>query len=71
MKQFPFNGTIMVINRTRFGSYKTNLHGEMEYQSFVPAKLPPNPQVVMNDEMVILLLDTHQIRRKHGLTGME
>jgi len=33
MKQFPFNGTIMVINRTRAEPYRTNLHGEMEYRS--------------------------------------
>lgn len=38
----------MVINRTRAGSYRTNLNGEMEYRSFMPAKLLPDPAVVMD-----------------------
>ena len=30
--------------KERAGCYRTNLSGDMAYKSFVPNKLPPNPQ---------------------------
>ncbi len=61
----------MVINRTRAGSYRTNLHGEMEYRSFMPAKLPPDPPVVVDDEMGALLLEAHKnLSYLEGITSL-
>ena len=40
----------------RAGYLKTNLSGEMAYQSFVPNPLPPSPAVELSDEMVALLI---------------
>lgn len=39
----------------RAGYFKTNLSGNMEYKSFVPAPLPPNPPIEFDDEIVNLL----------------
>ncbi len=40
----------------RAGSFRANLSGEAAYQSFVPSPLPPDPPVVLDDEMVALLV---------------
>ena len=40
----------------RAGHLKTNLSGEMEYQSFVPSPLPPAPPVNLTEDMVDLLV---------------
>ena len=39
----------------RAGYYRTNLSGDMAYKSFVPSKLPPNPELNIDDEMMSLL----------------
>ena len=46
--------------KNRSGYYKNNLSGEMMYQSFYPASLPPNPKIEMDEEFVNLLIDTHR-----------
>ena len=40
----------------RAGHLKTNLSGEMAYQSFVPTPLPPMPPIEMTDDMLELLI---------------
>ena len=40
----------------RAGSFTAKLYGEMAYQSFLPSPLPPNPPVVIDDEMMQLLV---------------
>ena len=61
----------MAINYTRAGSYRKNLYGEMEYRSFVPAALPPDPSVVIDDEMGTLLLEAHKkLSYLEGITSL-
>lgn len=40
----------------RSGYLKTNMSGELSYQSFVPSPLPPTPPIEVNEEMVELLI---------------
>lgn len=40
---------------TRAGEYRINLKGTMEYKSFLPKHLPPNPAIEYDQEMVELL----------------
>ena len=40
----------------RAGHVKTNLSGEMAYQSFVPNPLPPMPSIEMTEGMLDLLI---------------
>lgn len=40
----------------RSGEFRTNLSGEAAYKSFVPSPLPPEPAVVLDEEMVELLV---------------
>lgn len=42
------------------GVIKTNLSGELAYQSFVPAPLPPNPPVELDRETVELLVKANK-----------
>jgi len=44
----------------RAGVFKTNLSGELAYQSFVPASLPPNPPVELDGETVELLVKANK-----------
>lgn len=61
----------MAINYTRAGLYRKNLYGEMEYRSFVPAALPPDPSVVIDDEMGTLLLEAHKkLSYLEGITSL-
>lgn len=39
----------------RAGFYKPNLKGEAQYKSFVPAPLPPDPEIELNSEGLSLL----------------
>ena len=40
------------------GKYVSNLSGECEYKSFVPAALPP--ELEMDDEMISLLIEANK-----------
>lgn len=40
----------------RSGSYKSNLSGEMMYQSFLPSTLPPNPPLAMDESLSSILV---------------
>lgn len=40
----------------RSGYLKTNMSGELSYQSFVPSPLPPTPPIEVNEEMIELLI---------------
>lgn len=44
----------------RAGSYISNLSGEMSYQSFRPAPLPPNPPISLSNELVSKLIDANK-----------
>ena len=44
----------------RAGEYVNNLTGEMSYKSFKPTKLPPNPPVKLDDEMVEYLVKANK-----------
>lgn len=43
----------------RAGMFKSQLYGEMAYQSFLPSPLPPNPPVMIDDEMTQLLIQAN------------
>lgn len=40
----------------RAGVFKSQLYGELVYQSFLPSPLPPSPPLVIDDEMTQLLI---------------
>ncbi len=42
--------------KNRAGHYKSNLSGDMAYQSFVPAPLPPDPPVELSEDIISLLI---------------
>ena len=44
----------------RAGAYISNLSGEMSYQSFRPAPLPPNPPISLSNELVSKLIDANK-----------
>ena len=53
----------------RAGAYKKNLSGEMAYNSFVPAVLPPNPPIELSDGIVeILVKANRQIALLEGIS---
>lgn len=39
----------------RAGEYKSNLAGELRYDSFVPTPLPPDPHIIIDGDMIKLL----------------
>lgn len=43
----------------RAGYYRRNLSGEAEYKSFVPYPLPPQPELLIDNEMVAELMKAH------------
>ena len=45
---------------TRAGLYRKNFAGEMEYQSFIPSPLPPEPTIEMDQSLTALLIDAHR-----------
>lgn len=44
----------------RAGVFKTNLSGEMAYKSFVPASLPPNPNIVWDNSTIEILVKANK-----------
>lgn len=48
----------------RQGSYVSNLSGAMQYQSFKPSTLPPDPSIEINNEMDTLLKKSYQVLGK-------
>lgn len=54
----------------RAGTYKKNLSGEMACNSFMPAILPPNPPIELNNEIVeILVKANRQIALLEGISS--
>lgn len=54
--------------KNRAGYFKSNLSGDLSYQSFVPAPLPPMPPVELGEEGVNLLIQANrQIALLEGL----
>lgn len=54
----------------RAGTYKKNLSGKMAFNSFVPAVLPPNPTIELNNEIVeILVKANRQITLLEGISS--
>lgn len=47
--------------KNRAGEYKKNLSGEMQYNSYEPKPLPPNPPVVMDEEIIALLVKANRM----------
>ncbi len=45
---------------TKAGSYRNNLTGELAYQSFIPAPLPPNPPIQLDRELTAALINAHR-----------
>ncbi len=43
----------------RAGSFTSKLYGQMAYKSFLPSPLPPNPAVMIDDEMMQLLIQAN------------
>lgn len=43
--------------KNRAGTYVSNLSGDMSYQSFKPAPLPPVPSLTLNNEIVFKLVE--------------
>lgn len=41
--------------KNRAGEYKINLSGELQYKSFLPRPLPPNPQIELDEETINIL----------------
>lgn len=46
--------------KNRAGYFKSNLYGEMEYKSFVPAILPPNPTIELSKDIVDILVKANK-----------
>lgn len=44
----------------RAGAFVSNFTGEMAYQSFRPAPLPPNPPIALSDELVAKLVEANK-----------
>lgn len=47
--------------KNRAGTYKKNLSGDMQYLSFEPKLLPPNPPVEMEEDIVSLLVKANRV----------
>ena len=50
----------------RAGEYKTNLAGELQYKSFLPKPLPPDPPIELDNETVSIL---SKLNRSLGILG--
>jgi Fic family protein len=45
---------------SRSGIYKINLSGELAYRSFTPSPLPPNPSIVIDDNITDVLIKANR-----------
>lgn len=41
--------------KNRAGEYKTNLSGDPKYKSFIPSSLLPDPVIVYDHDIILLL----------------
>jgi Fic family protein len=41
--------------KNRAGEFKTNLTGELQYKSFLPKPLPPDPSIALDDDTILLV----------------
>jgi Fic family protein len=56
--------------KNRAGIYRTNLSGELQYESFLPNPLPPVPPIEVDREMLQLLLAAHRnLARLEGISS--
>lgn len=46
--------------KNRAGEFKPNLSGESKYMSFLPTKLPPDPLIEYDSELIQLLIKAHR-----------
>lgn len=54
----------------RAGTFVSNLSGEMAYESFCPAPLPPNPPIEVSGELLTKLIDANKkIATLEGLSS--
>lgn len=44
----------------RAGEFKTNLSGELQYKSFLPKPLPPDPPIELDEEMIKILSEANR-----------
>lgn len=56
----PFFGGKETIMTNRAGTLVSNLSGEMAYESFRPAPLPPNPPIEVSGELFTKLMHSSQ-----------
>lgn len=49
---------------SRAGKYVNNLTGEASYKSFKPSSLPPNPELIMDSEIIQKLVDANKALAK-------
>ena len=47
--------------KNRAGEYKINLSGDMQYNSYDPRPLPPNPPLAMEDDLIALLVKANRM----------
>ena len=47
--------------KTRAGYSRINLSGELQYKSFVPAPLPPNPPLEVDEELCVKLSEANRL----------
>ena len=66
----PFFGGKETIMTNRAGTLVSNLSGEMAYESFRPAPLPPNPPIEVSGELLTKLIDANKkIATLEGLSS--
>lgn len=57
--------------KNRAGSFKQQLYGELEYHSFLPTPLPPDPSITIDDEMMQLLIQANtQIAKLESISSL-
>jgi len=55
----------------RQGDFITNLSGDLKYKSFSPSNLPPNPDIIIDEEMLNLIANSSRILGKLDLKSEE